>query len=223
MTKKQLKRYSHKFVDPLYKWVIFRLGIDKEYKQCLKDAYHGEVVAFLEFEMKYGHNILRVCENIFNARRRKVKTAKDKVSLPIELGYAFFVTLTFKDDVLANTSEATRRQYVQRAFKHCGKRYIANIDYGDHTQREHYHGIVEPLPDKLASWENGNRHYRDVPDFRNWCKKYGFVDIRKVGWYGGDVERVCKYTAKLTNHALKKSTLKGKKNPRLIYSRNVFG
>lgn len=222
MTKKQLKRYSHKFVDPLYKWVIFRLGIDKEYKQCCKASYHGELCAFWDFERKYGSNVLRVCENVLNARRRKVKVAKRRVSLSVSLKSAYFVTLTFREDVLANTCEKTRRTYVQRAFKAVGYKYVANIDYGSKNGREHYHGIIEPFPFALASWDNGKKHYKDMPDFTDWCKNYGFVDIRKIGCDHDDVERVCKYTAKLTNHALKKSTLKGHKVPRLIYSRNVF-
>lgn len=113
-------------------------------------------------------------------------------------GPCLFGTLTFREDVLDNTNEKTRRAYVTRFLKkHYPDGYVANIDYGDQEEREHYHFIA-----------NGNKY-----DLNAW--EYGYSFYRKCGTKKKDRERLAYYTAKLTNHALKKGT----KRKRLIYSR----
>lgn len=57
-----------------------------------------------------------------------------------------------------------------------------------------------------------------MPDFRDW-NKYGFFSLEKIGNSDTDMKKVSNYTAKLSAHALKKTTLQGKDNPRLITSR----
>lgn len=110
-----------------------------------------------------------------------------------------FLTLTFTDEVLASTSEDTRRRYVARFLKSISENYIGNIDYGKLNEREHYHAIVEGEDVDLSGWT------------------YGFTKSIKVGYSDiiTDTARLSKYINKLSNHATKKTT-KGKK---IIYSR----
>lgn len=201
------------------KRLIFDNDLDKDYTKARKALFNGDNSLMDDFWCCFGDDVTRVCRNVDKSRRDKAKRCRERVENSVTCGNAFFITLTFKDDILLNTTEKTRRTYVSRAFKAIGYRYVANIDYGDKTHREHYHGIIEPLPSCLASWKNGKREYKDVPDFREWCNRYGFVTIERIGDTEKDAKKVAKYTAKLSAHALKKSTRERRSAPRLIYSR----
>jgi hypothetical protein len=163
------------------KRLIFDNDLDKDYTKAHKALFNGDYSLMDDFWCCFGDDITRVCRNINKSRYDKAKRCKDRVEDSVTCGNAYFITLTFTDEILSKTNEKTRRRYVSRAFKAIGYRYVANIDYGDKTHREHYHGIIEPLPFCLASWTNGKREYKDVPDFREWCNKYGFVTIEKIG------------------------------------------
>lgn len=129
-----------------------------------------------------------------------------------------FLTLTFNDEVLANTSPETRRKYVSRLLKEQAVNYVANIDYGNageekkfidrkgneriNTCREHYHAIVA-LP------EGSKRFSMD-----KWTSNYGFAWAERIPVK--DSKKVARYVGKLSLHAIKKN---GHKPPRLIYSR----
>ena len=204
------------------KRLIYDFGIDEIYKNAKKALYKGDRSQMDDFLASYGDDIARVCENLSQSRCRAVRTTRRKVGRAIRSGNAYFGTLTFKDEVLENTTEETRRTYVARELKAIGFKYVANIDYGGENGREHYHFILEPLPFMLATWKNGEREYVDMPDLQNWCEKYGFVSIEKIGDTEKDEKKVAKYTAKLSAHALKRSTMQGSKRPRLIYSRRQF-
>jgi hypothetical protein len=117
-----------------------------------------------------------------------------------------FLTLTFRDDVLANTSEETRKKYIQRFLKEQCSLYIANIDYGTKKGREHYHAVVIPKYNQI-----------DGSFYRT---NYGSIDFERVRNKGGvDTEatskRLAKYVSKLVNHAIKETTRKCQ----VIYSR----
>ena len=66
-----------------------------------------------------------------------------------------FLTLTFTDEVLNNTTEETRRRYVARFLKSISENYVGNIDYGSKNEREHYHAIVEGQDLDLTGWTYG--------------------------------------------------------------------
>lgn len=109
-----------------------------------------------------------------------------------------FLTMTFRDDVLANTNSETRRQYVRKWLKQNSTQYVANIDYGGKNGREHYHAVSNARVDP-----------------KTWI--YGNLDVKKVK-YNPDSKspvKLAKYVAKLTNHAIKETT----KRCVLIYSR----
>lgn len=203
------------------KRLVLDNGLDKVFKDARRASYKGDNSKLEEFNDCFGDRVEKACRNLEQSRIRKARTMRKRVRLSVTLGNAYFITLTFKDDIFIKTSKETRRRYVSRAFKAIGYKYVANIDYGGKNGREHYHGIIEPLPFCFNSWENGSRKYENVPDFEEWTKKYGFVTIEKIGSTDKDLKKVAKYTAKLSAHAFKETVLKGEKSDRVIYSKNV--
>lgn len=141
------------------------------------------------------------CERINHAWFERVKRLKDRISSILSSSQASFITLTFDDATLNDTSAETRRRYVARWCKTYGVPYVANVDFGKTTHREHYHVIIAC---KVLS--------------KTW--NYGFMDIKSINCLNAgksDIERLSKYIAKLTNHCIKETSNRWC----LLYSRNV--
>jgi len=134
---------------------------------------------------------------INHARYKRKLRIQAKIEKLILGGYASFITLTFTDTVLSQTTEKTRRVYVSRWCKENSDFYVANIDYGDTTAREHYHVVLR------------------VGQYSSW--KYGFISKKQIRSKTKDLTKISKYVSKLTNHAIKSSG----KLKRIIYSKNI--
>ena len=141
---------------------------------------------------------LKECERINHAWFERVKRLKSRVSDIVSRCDSSFITLTFTDEVLNETTKETRRTYVARWCKSFGVPYVANIDFGSETNREHYHVIIACKVD-AKTWQ------------------YGFMGIESIRDTSNDITRLSKYISKLTNHAIKETT----QRQSLIYSRNV--
>jgi len=115
-------------------------------------------------------------------------------------GDCLFLTLTFNDETLNNTSDKTRRQLVSRYLKTFNCPYVANIDYGGKNGREHYHAVINATSIDLSSW-----------------RKYGAINVQRVRNKSIELSktRLSKYISKLSNHAIKETT----RRCCLIYSR----
>lgn len=153
---------------------------------------------------KLNANYLALCNDTLFQEAIKINNAsyrrRKRLSLRIKKllsSSAYFVTLTFTDDVLQTTSADTRRRYVSRFLKAYFTDYIANIDFGSINGREHYHAVVIGDTTNMSSWD-----------------KYGFSHIQAIRSIE-DNDKLAKYICKLTNHAIKETT----KQQRLIYSR----
>ena len=111
-----------------------------------------------------------------------------------------FLTLTFNDETLRDTTDKERRVLVSRYLKSFGCSYVANVDYGKENHREHYHAVINT----------------DRIDYSSW-HKYGAIDGEKIRNRNiqSDKTRLAKYICKLSNHAIKETT----KRSSLIYSR----
>lgn len=140
------------------------------------------------------------CIKIDNANYRRVKRLKDRVAKMLNKGKCIFLTLTFNDLTLANTTDKERRVAVVRYLKMFKSDYVANIDFGANNHREHYHALI--VADKV--------------NYSKW-NKYGNINGQKVRLRDieSDKTKLSKYIAKLTNHAIKETT----KRNALIYSR----
>lgn len=137
------------------------------------------------------------CVKINHAHYARIARLKDRITNILQLGCCSFITLTFNNEVFKTTSIETRRRYVARWCKSFGVPYVANIDYGKHTDREHYHCVLGC-----------------VPSCKTWS--YGFIDIESIKKTNkNNVVCLSKYVAKLSNHAIKETT----KRSVLLYSR----
>lgn len=138
-------------------------------------------------------------ERVYDANKHQVSRVKKRIVQMLTTSkHCVFLTLTFRDDVLASTTSETRRQYVRKFLKQYSNHYVANIDYGGKNGREHYHAVVDERIDP-NSWVYGN------------------LDVKKVRYNPESKSpvKLAKYVAKLTNHAIKETT----KRCHLIYSR----
>lgn len=137
------------------------------------------------------------CYRIVNADSSRRKRLRTRIEYMFTQGRVVFLTLTFSDEVLNNTIEQSRRDYVRKFLKNVSSIYVANVDYGANTGREHYHAVC----------------VTDIDDFSSWT--YGFYKALVVRKEESDAKRLATYISKLTNHAIKETTKRGA----LIYSR----
>ena len=100
-----------------------------------------------------------------------------------------FGTLTFSDSTLARTSERTRTRYVTKYLSDHTYHYIANIDFGDKNNREHYH-FIAMVKDKL--------------ECKDW--NYGLSKFQWIKMTSKDIKSTKNYLLKLNNHSYKSST-----------------
>lgn len=187
----------------IYRYTTLRdnSGFTYEYYQkCVNDLF--------DLYSVFGALYMKACQLIWNASRMRTSRLRKRISQMLAFP-CLFLTLTFTDKTLDNTSKDTRRRYVINYLKSFDSYYIANIDFGRKNEREHYHAII--CSDKI--------------DYSSW-HKYGAIKGEKVrnnlsiddfGVISNESnERIAKYINKLTNHAIKETT----KANRIIYSRN---
>lgn len=141
------------------------------------------------YELNYPR-IWRIVEKIVLSNYRKRSRVSKRLTNIVANSDSplYFGTITFTDTILSSTTQRTRRVYVRRFLKSISKNYIANIDFGDKNNREHYHCIF--------GCDN-------VDTFKQW--QYGFVNVKKVRYSEQDYKRITKYTVKLVNHCVKGS------------------
>ena len=139
---------------------------------------------------------LKEAIRIHNAKVHRVTRLKRRIE-SICSERAYFLTLTFTDDVLSRTDEKTRRKYVSRSLKSISSDYVANIDYGSKNEREHYHAVVRA----------------DYIDYHFWS--YGIMYAEVISSNDDSFLLLSKYVSKLTNHAIKETC----KRKAIIYSK----
>lgn len=216
--------------------------LPKQYNKARKKAFKGDFSGLDQLQAIYPVELLQVARNIVSSQFQRYKRAFNRTNEYIKAGEGVFITFTFSDQAL-KTDEKTRRVYVSRCLRDLSKDYIANIDYGTKSEREHYHAIIRLNGCRLKSkWikVNGKRFleafYQPVccdensddwlsvsslPALARWKDNYGFIYCKVVATSDNDAKATSRYVSKsLTAHALKRSTKKEKVSaPRLIYSR----
>lgn len=196
MQHKQIKAEmisSGKYEDLLaYQWQIYsNSGIIPD--KLGADFYQLDPVEFIAFQQ------------LKSARRQSRSRLKKHIDFWIKAGYPLaFGTLTFKDEVMEKTSSKTRRRYIQRFLNDNFDDYIGNIDYGDLTEREHYHFIGVPyILDKFqyANYGKNNNRIKIISDgIQQYESKYGIALVKEVI---SNPDQVAGYVAKLSNHSIK--------------------
>lgn len=139
------------------------------------------------------------CLKIIHADNTRYNRLLKRIKWFMDMGTCLFFTLTFTDHVLESTEEETRRKYVRRFLKNHSSMYLANIDYGSKSGREHYHGVI------VCS---------DPSIIDNW--QYGYSNAQIISDRKDDKERISKYMLKIANHFVKSSVRRNY----VIYSRN---
>lgn len=137
---------------------------------------------------------------INHASYYRTQRLKQRIECMLLKGTCLFLTLTFTDDTLLNTTDKERRVAVSRYLKKFNCQYVANIDFGKENHREHYHAVIQ--------CEN--------IDFDSW-RKYGNINAERIRNKDirSDKTKLAKYICKLSNHAIKETTRRSS----LIYSR----
>lgn len=171
----------------------------KQEKQRAFSCGNGEEFLKVISYLKRDNTMTDCALRLIDSEQRKYKKLRDKIDKLVSSGQAIFITLTFTDEILTKTSALTRRRYVARYLKQQSPFYVANIDFSPDKNREHYHAVVSSRCD-LSQWV------------------YGFTFAEQVRVHDFDRNRVARYVAKLTNHALKVKQV----SQRLIYSRDVI-
>lgn len=212
LTRQQAKELKHELLNngDYYKYKDLRHQLNKlkpQYRVDTLDEQTGEITQVLEYDyfnietQKYielskdiGIINLDQCHKIDHNKYKRTTRLRNRVSSLIKSGKAYFITLTFTDEVLSTTDEAKRRLLVVRFLKQHSSEYVANIDYGKTTEREHYHAITNC-------------------DIEKW--PYGYYLSKAIAPNLESETRLPMYITKLTHHALKK-TVRGSS---LIYSR----
>ena len=187
------------------------------------DNFIHDKEAFIEFlksencdlDMSF-YEYLKECEKINHATYERNKRLKDKINKMLLSGHCIFLTLTFNNDILDSTNELTRRKYVSRYLKDLSNKYIANIDFGLKTEREHYHAII-----RYDDYVYINKTKTDSYILMTEKWPYGFINAKDIQ-FNNEIEndntntKLAKYINKLTNHAIKETT----KRNHLIFSKN---
>lgn len=133
-------------------------------------------------------NVLkRGCQVVKNYYSRLCR-AKKFIKNMLDNYSCLFLTLTFNDKCLHNTTAETRRIYVRRFLKNYNTYALANIDFGSKNEREHYHCVV--------AVENVN-HF-------DWS--YGSINFRKIVYNLEDSSCITNYILKLAQHSVKDTT-----------------
>jgi len=116
---------------------------------------------------------------------------KKRVEKMLLANYTYFFTYTLSDDALDNT---TQDQHIKkiRATLPQATSYLINNDYGDQTQRLHYHA--------MASFS-----YEYDTTLLN-IYQYGYTQAKRIN--EPNAKALYEYILKLTNHATKKSVAK---------------
>ena len=170
--------------------------------------YNDREIKVDEFQFKqideyFEHQALTNLDNltefykIYHAQLNRTLRLKNRIAKILTNGACLFLTLTFTNDTLENTSPKTRRIYVRNYLKSFNAPYVGNIDFGKRNGREHYHAVIGI----------------DKVDYSKWT--YGAINGIKIRNETDDLTRISKYIAKLTNHAIKETT----KRSVIIYSR----
>ncbi len=146
----------------------------------------------------------------------RMRRLRRKIAWMISNFDCSFLTINFSDETLQLDSKY-RRILIQRTCNALDTFYIGNIDFGSQdiyldkygcerlgTAREHYHVLVAKL---VNSSEDSS--------LVSFCEKYGYVYVEYCRTSLADMHRLARYTAKLSNHALKETAQRSA----LLYSR----
>lgn len=135
----------------------------------------------------------KICENMYLARLQKARRIKNRLFFMNKF-YSdktfYFLTMTWTNDNLDNTSSKTRREYVTSYLRSISYSYVSNIDFGEKFDREHYHAVV--VADYIYA--------------SDWNRRFGNLNFEVIPSLDKDNVKIARYIDKLSSHAVKGST-----------------
>lgn len=191
--------YVSAYNNHLYK-LHYNLISREEYKN---NSYYQKVQQFLQPYFEHYPDILIECDKILDSLKKRKQRLNKRLNLMLNTyDTNTFITLTFNDVALNSTSTEQRRLKVRQYLKHFDC-YVGNIDFGKENNREHYHAVVSG---KVTT---------ELRELYNKLFYGSNINFKKITTSKKSAEKLAKYVAKLTNHALKETT----QRQALIYSR----
>ena len=184
--------------DVLHNFDFYKNVLHYDYDFDFVNKQYLKYSKYLSYDLDLTDYEKKCCTQLFNSRRKRVQRLKTKLRRRLELFDCLFLTLTFTDGILNTTTEKTRRTYISRFLRDLHiPFYVANIDYGELNEREHYHAIIQS-------------NFIDCSLY-----KYGIINVERVRKNGSSTDKISHYINKLSYHAFKDST----GQCRLIYSK----
>lgn len=206
---KYFKRFNDSSVDYNYKSFVLSNNINTAVNKIKWNTHLNFMskITGAVFQYSYPQDTLEIWYNsladqfgflsilealrINNSRYHRIERLKRRISSIISYR-SYFLTLTFTNSTLSRTSVETRRRYVARYLKSISLNYVANIDFGKRNHREHYHAVVQCDHIDHKLWQYGNLDFQLIVQEDNNCS-----------------DKLSKYIAKLTNHAIKETCKRG--------------
>lgn len=166
---------------------------------------------------------LEECEKEYNRKHSVYKRAMKHVKA-FDSPFIYFGTLTFSNDML-NLSKDYRRKYVQQTLKSLGlNKYLACIDYGSKTAREHYHfvcGSEKAMPKLIRVLRIGNKNTitTSEEETKQLTKEHDALQensilFKEVENLQSDQAKIMKYVSKVIYYTIKSQE-------KLIFSRGL--
>lgn len=169
------------------------------YLQTIGEQYEGETLNDFECSISHLENwfqIVEECQRIGNTSYQRIKRLKGRISDLLQRGDCLFLTLTFNDSTLLNTTQKERRDLVLEYLKKANADFIGNIDFGKENKREHYHIVINTSEIDYTLWHPN-----------------GAIRGEKVRLRGNTETKLARYIDKLALHSLKDTTYQN----RLLY------
>jgi hypothetical protein len=139
-----------------------------------------------------GQSLRRAYANSKSSYNNRNQRIKKKLTDILNKKYSYFLTLTI-DDKNYHKDYKTFERKLKTTLKETTDLWIANNDYGDTTQRLHFHAVI------------GNKQEIQKEDIQLiW--KYGFIDLKKIK--KRSVKALQKYITKMMYHSTKNTVYK---------------
>lgn len=161
----------------------------------------------------YGEPVSVPCGSCVTCRRTQRTFWSHRIQSDVSFMYrqgvgSSFVTLTIDSDLTPKLSKPDLQKFFKRLRKKCPVKfsYLAIGDYGENTQRPHYHALMIGFPSELEYYVR-----------KSWTK--GFIDVKPIN--PGNINYVVRYMQKQTPTFKKKFKDLGLQEPFNVSSRGI--
>lgn len=158
-----------------------------------------------EFNIMYDCDCLKIMNNFSHSLWEKKKRSIRRAENIIACGnYCVFLTFTFNDDSLLdhNKKEDLKdmKTMLTRYLKEVSDNYMANVDFGGHTNRFHFHCLCHLKEDHFIRYVDKRCELT-----KRWDNGFTYCEVVDVS---APVDAVAKYVAKLSAHSIKTKAFK---------------